>query len=101
MSSLKDNILTALKEVCDPEIPVNVVDLGLIYEVTEFPINNIHIQMTVTSEHCPAAIFLPTQIKEVAEIVSGVNDVHVELVYHPAWNRDRMSADAKKILGYR
>lgn len=100
MSALKDNVWQALKQVYDPEIPVNVADLGLIYEVTEFPINNIHIQMTVTSPYCPAAVFLPQQVEDAARKVPGVNDVHVELIYDPPWTRARITEEGKRILGY-
>ena len=100
MSPLEDNIWMALKQVYDPEIPVNVVDLGLIYEVREFPINNVFIRMTVTAPHCPAAVFLPERVKEAAETAAGVNDVHVELVYEPQWSRQLMSDEARRILGY-
>jgi len=100
MSELRDSVREALKEVFDPEIPVNIVDLGLIYEISEYPINNIFISMTVTSPHCPAAVFLPERVKSVAENTQGVNDVHVELIYQPAWTRERMTDEAKQILGY-
>lgn len=101
MSVLEDKIWCALKQIYDPEIPVNIADLGLIYEVREYPDNNIYIQMTVTAQHCPAAVFLPERVKEAAQNESGVNDVHVELVYSPLWTKDRMTAEAKKILGYK
>lgn len=101
MSPLEDKVWQALKHVYDPEIPVNVADLGLIYEVREYPINNIYIRMTVTAQHCPAAVFIPERIKEAVRKVTGVNDVQVELVYDPLWTKDRMSEDARKILGYK
>lgn len=100
MSSLEAKITNALKELYDPEIPVNVVDLGLIYEVKEYPINNIYIQMTVTTPHCPAAVFLPQQVKDAAQQVDGVNDVYVELVHDPAWSKKRMTEEARKVFGY-
>ena len=101
MSELVDKIWQALKQVYDPEIPVNIVDLGLIYEVTEYPLNNIYIQMTVTAPHCPAAVFVPEQVKDAVKNGTGVNDVHVDLVYEPRWTRDRMSGEARNILGYK
>ena len=100
MSVLEDKIWQAVKQVFDPEIPVNVADLGLIYEITEYPVHNIYIRMTVTTPHCPAAIFLPEQVREVAQNVEGVNDVQVELVYEPAWTKSRMTDVARKVFGY-
>ena len=100
MSVLEDKIWQAVKQVYDPEIPVNVSDLGLIYEITEYPVHNIYIRMTVTTPHCPAAIFLPEQVREVAQNVEGVNDVQVELVYEPAWTKSRMTDEARKVFGY-
>lgn len=101
MSPLEENTWQAIKQVYDPEIPVNIADLGLIYEVKEFPINNIYIRMTVTSPFCPAAAFLPERVKQAAENVAWVNDVHVELVYEPVWTNELMSDSAKKVLGYK
>ena len=101
MSLLEDKIADALRQVYDPEIPVNIVDMGLIYEIKEYPVSNIYIQMTVTTPHCPAAIFLPEQVREAAERVEGVNNVEVELVFEPAWSKNRMNSEAKKILGYK
>ena len=100
MSVLEERVWQQLREVYDPEIPVNIVDLGLIYEVKEFPVDAVYIRMTVTSAHCPAAAFLPVQVEEAAKKAPGVKNVIVELVDDPAWTRSRMSANAKKILGY-
>jgi metal-sulfur cluster biosynthetic enzyme len=101
MSVLEDKVWQALKQVYDPEIPVNVADMGLIYEIREYPLNNIYIRMTVTAQHCPAAVFLPEQVKEVAKNEPGVNDVYVELVYDPPWTKERMTEKARKMLGYK
>ena len=101
MSVLEDKVWQSLKMVFDPEIPVNVVDLGLIYQVTEYPINNIEIEMTITTPHCPAAAFLPEQVKEVTRETEGVNDVHVELVFQPAWSTNKISEEGRKVLGYK
>lgn len=101
MSVLEDKVWQALKQVYDPEIPVNIVDLGLIYEVRELPVNNIYIRMTVTAQHCPAAAFLPERVKDVVKNETGANDAHVEIVYDPSWTRDRISDSARKILGYK
>ena len=101
MSPLENSVWQSLKTVYDPEIPVNIADLGLIYEVKEFNGHDIHIRMTVTSPHCPAALFLPERVKEAASNTAGTGAVLVELVYEPRWTRDRMSPEAKKVLGYR
>ena len=101
MSLLEDKVSGALRQVYDPEIPVNILDLGLIYEIKEYPVSNIYIQMTVTTPHCPAAIFLPEQLREAVERVEGVSNVEVELVLEPAWSKSRMNSQAKKLLGYK
>lgn len=101
MSALEDKVWQALRQVYDPEIPVNIADLGLIYELREESAGKIYIKMTVTSPHCPAAAFLPDQVKEAAQHEKGVEAVHIDLVTRPAWTRDRMSDGAKKILGYK
>jgi FeS assembly SUF system protein len=92
-------VLEALKTVRDPEIPVNLVDLGLIYELI---VNNdgiVYVEMTLTAPSCPVAGELPGQVKEAIEAVEGVNDVRVKLVWSPPWDKDRMSEEAKLELG--
>jgi metal-sulfur cluster biosynthetic enzyme len=101
MSQLEAKVWQDLKSIFDPEIPVNIVDLGLIYKVAEHPGNTVHIEMTVTTPHCPAATFLPDQVKELVSQIEGVRCVHVEIAFQPAWSRHRISADGKKMLGYR
>jgi len=101
MSPLESSIHQALKEVYDPEIPINVVDLGLIYEIRECADMKIYIKMTVTAPHCPAANFLPEQVRQVAQAVTGVGEVEVELVMEPGWQKHNLSPEARKILGYR
>ena len=101
MTTLEDKIWQSLKQIYDPEIPVNIADLGLIYEVHEPTPGQIDIRMTVTSPFCPAAAFLPDRVKEAAQQEEGVSNVRVELVYTPAWTRDKMSESAKRILGYK
>lgn len=92
-------VLEALKTVRDPEIPVNLVDLGLIYELIVNKDGVVYIEMTLTAPSCPVAGELPGQVKEVIEMVEGVNDVRVKLVWSPPWDKDRMSEEAKLELG--
>jgi metal-sulfur cluster biosynthetic enzyme len=101
MSRLVKDTWEKLKQVFDPEIPVSIVDLGLVYDVRELESNNIHITMTVTSAYCPAANFLPEQVREAAEQVPGIKDVQVDVVFSPAWSRQMISAEAKIFLGYK
>jgi metal-sulfur cluster biosynthetic enzyme len=101
MSTLEHKIWQSLKQIYDPEIPVNIADLGLIYEVHEYIAGHIDIKMTVTSRYCPAAAFLPDRVKEAAQSEEGVSNVRVEVVYAPAWTTDQMSDNARKILGYK
>jgi FeS assembly SUF system protein len=92
-------VLEALKTVRDPEIPVNLVDLGLIYELIVNKDGIVYVEMTLTAPSCPVAGELPGQVKEVIESVEGVNDVRVKLVWSPPWDKDRMSEEAKLELG--
>lgn len=96
---VKDEIVTALHNIFDPEIPVNIYELGLIYEVNVDPINNVHILMTLTSPNCPVAESLPEEVKETAQAVEGVKEVEVELTFEPEWSMDNMSEEAKLELG--
>lgn len=99
-SVLKNKALEAIKTVYDPEIPVNVFELGLIYEVTIFPVNNIYVQMTLTSPNCPSAAALPAEIESKIKTIEGVSDVKVEVVFDPPWNQEMMSEAAKLELGF-
>ena len=92
-------VLEALKTVRDPEIPVNLVDLGLIYELIVNKDGVVYVEMTLTAPSCPVAGELPGQVKEAIEAVDGVNDVRVKLVWSPPWDKDRMSEEAKLELG--
>ena len=92
-------VLEALKTVRDPEIPVNLVDLGLIYELIVNKDGIVYVEMTLTAPSCPVAGELPGQVKEAIEAVDGVNDVRVKLVWSPPWDKDRMSEEAKLELG--
>ena len=98
--SVKNSIIEVLKTIFDPEIPVNIYDLGLIYEVNIFPDFAVEIVMTLTSPSCPAAGVLPGEVEQKAKSVSGVTDVTLELVFEPTWNQDMMSEEAKLELGF-
>lgn len=99
-TQVKEGIIEVLKTVFDPEIPVNVYDLGLIYEVNVFPDFNVEIVMTLTSPSCPAAGVLPGEVEQKAKAVAGVRDVTIELVFEPPWNQEMMSEEAKLELGF-
>ena len=97
---LKDKIVQAIKSVYDPEIPVDVYELGLIYEVNLYPINNVYILMTLTSPSCPSAEVIPGEIEQKVKEVEGVNDVKVEVTFDPPYSQDMMSEAAKLELGF-
>ena len=98
-AALLPQVVKALSAVFDPEIPVNIYDLGLIYDVIIDRSNAVGIRMTLTAPACPAAQFLPVQVKNAVESISGVTDVKVDVVWSPPWTRDRMSDAAKLQLG--
>ena len=98
MASLEDKIIEAVKTVYDPEIPVNIYDLGLIYDIEVNAGNNVHINMTLTAPACPVADILPGQVANVVRQVEGVNEVKVDLVFDPPWTMERMSEEAKLLL---
>lgn len=96
---LKEKIVQALKMVYDPEIPVDVYELGLIYEINIFPINNVFILMTLTSPACPAAEMIPGDVEAKVKAIPEVNDVTVEITFDPPYTQDMMSEVAKLELG--
>ena len=97
---LRNKVIEAIKTVYDPEIPVNVFDLGLIYDVNVYPINNVFVLMTLTSPSCPSAGQIPGEIEEKIRSVEGVQDVNVELTFDPPYTQDMMSEAAKLELGF-
>jgi FeS assembly SUF system protein len=99
-TEVKEGIIEVLKTIFDPEIPVNIYDLGLIYEVNVFADGNAEIVMTLTSPNCPVAGTLPGEVEEKAKAVAGVKDVTLELVFDPPWNQEMMSEEAKLELGF-
>lgn len=96
----KEQVVQALKQVYDPEIPVDIYELGLIYEITIYPVNNVHIVMTLTSPSCPAAELIPSQAETSVRALEGVNDVKVTLTFEPPYSQTMMSEEAKLTLGF-
>ena len=96
----EEAIVAMLKTVYDPEIPVNVFDLGLIYKVDIDDEKNVRIDMTLTAPNCPAADFILEDVRMKVESVDGVNNVEVNLVFEPEWDKDMMSEEAKLELGF-
>ena len=96
---LKSKVIEKLQTIFDPEIPVNIYELGLIYEVEIMPINNVQIVMTLTAPSCPAAQTLPVEVDQKVREIEGVNDVYVTVTWNPPWNRSMMSEAAQLELG--
>lgn len=97
---LKQKVIECLQTIFDPEIPVNIYELGLIYEVNVLPINNVQIVMTLTSPACPAAQSLPIEVDQKVRQIEGVNDVHVAVTWTPPWDKSMMSEAAQLELGF-
>lgn len=98
--ALKEDIIRAIKGVYDPEIPVDVYELGLIYEINILPVNNVEIIMTLTSPSCPAAEQIPSEVEANVRAVPGINDVNIELTFNPPYATEMMSEEAKLELGF-
>lgn len=98
-AQLRPGVLGAIQTVFDPEIPVNIYELGLIYDVVIDKDANVGIRMTLTAPGCPAAQSLPVEVREKVARVPGVASARVEIVWEPAWSKDRMSEAAKLQLG--
>jgi len=94
----EDAIITMLKTVFDPEIPVDIYELGLIYAVEIEDDGKVKVEMTLTTPSCPSAQELPSQVEESVRMVPGVTDVNVEVVWDPPWDQGRMSEDARLAL---
>ncbi len=97
---VEGDVIEALRTVYDPEIPVNIYDLGLVYDVKVDPSAFVKVTMTLTSPACPVAGILPGQVEEKAKSVQGVTGCEVEVVWDPPWNPDMMSEEAKLELGF-
>ena len=99
-STLKDKIEEVLRTVHDPEIPVNIMELGLVYEIKINEGNKVKITMTLTAPACPVAGEIIMEVESKVRAIEGVNDVHVHLTFDPPWNRDMMTEEAKLELGF-
>ncbi|MBE0439664.1 MAG: SUF system Fe-S cluster assembly protein [Gammaproteobacteria bacterium] len=96
---LKDDVIEMLKTIFDPEIPINIYELGLIYDISISDSGNVNINMTLTAPGCPVAQSFPGDIEAKVATVDGVNKVHVELVWDPPWTKDMMTEAAQLQLG--
>tara|TARA_R100000750_G_scaffold41882_1_gene27259 strand:- start:4942 stop:5277 length:336 start_codon:yes stop_codon:yes gene_type:complete len=96
---IKEDVIEMLKTIFDPEIPVNIYELGLIYEIDVSESGNVVVQMTLTAPGCPVAQTFPGDVENKISSIDGVNKVHVELVWDPPWTRDQMSEAAQLQLG--
>jgi len=97
---LKQKVVDCLQTIYDPEIPVSIYALGLIYEIDVLPLNNIQIVMTLTAPGCPAAQSIPVEVDQKVRLIEGVNDVHVSVTWNPPWDKSMMSEEAQLELGY-
>ena len=95
MSELKEKVILEIKKIYDPEIPVNIYELGLIYNIDIDEKNKVNIDMTLTSPNCPVAESLPNEVKVNVLKVDGVSEVDLKLVWDPPWDKDKMSEAAK------
>lgn len=96
---LRDDVIAAVRKVYDPEMPVNIFDLGLIYDVDVDGSGQARIRMTLTAPNCPVAGSLPEEVRRAVRVVPGVAGVEIELTFDPPWTKDRMSPAAKLALG--
>lgn len=97
---IKDDAISAVQTIYDPEIPVNIYELGLIYEVNVDVDNNVQVLMTLTAPNCPAAESLPAEVEEKIKAIDGVTSVNVEITFDPPWDQEMMSEAAKLELGF-
>ena len=98
--ALKQKVVECLYTIFDPEIPVNIYELGLIYEIDILPVNNVQIVMTLTSPACPAAQTIPVEVDQKVRLIEGVNDVYVSVTWNPPWDKSMMSEAAQLELGF-
>jgi len=96
---LREDVIAALRSVYDPELPVNIYDLGLIYRVEVNESGVVWIDMTLTTPSCPEAQSLPAQAEETVRVIPGVTDVILELVWDPPWSKDLLTEEVKMLLG--
>jgi len=95
MSDIKNKVIEEIKKIYDPEIPVNIYELGLIYKIEVDNKNKVNVDMTLTSPNCPVAESLPKEVKDNIMKVEGVSDVNLNLVWEPPWDKEKMSEAAK------
>lgn len=100
MQEIGDKIVEVLKSIYDPEIPVDIYELGLIYDVFVNENDEVKILMTLTSPNCPVAETLPVEVEEKVKTLEEVKDAHVEITFDPMWTQDMMSEEAKLELGF-
>jgi FeS assembly SUF system protein len=100
IGTLEQRVYDVLKTCYDPEIPVNIVELGLIYEVKVSEGNDVHVKMTLTSPACPVAESLPPEVENKIKMMPDVNDAKVEITFDPPWDKEMMSEEAKLELGF-
>ncbi len=97
--ALREKAIATLQTIYDPEIPVNIYELGLIYEVNILPVRNVEIVMTLTAPSCPAAQSLPVEVDQKLRLIEGIGEVHVAVTWNPPWDRSMMSEAAQLELG--
>ena len=97
---LHEKVLQTIKTVYDPEIPVDIYELGLIYEINIYPVNNVYVLMTLTSPSCPSAEVIPGEVEQKLRAIEGINDVRVEVTFDPPYSQEMMSEAAKLELGF-
>ena len=97
---LREKVIEVLQTIYDPEIPVSIYELGLIYRVDILPITNVQITMTLTAPSCPAAQTIPVEVDQKVRQIEGVNDVHVVVTWDPPWDKSMMSEAAQLELGW-
>ena len=95
MNDIKNQVIEEVKKIYDPEIPVNIYELGLIYKIEVDDKNKVNVDMTLTSPNCPVAESLPKDVKNIIMTIEGVSDVNLNLVWEPPWDKDKMSEAAK------
>lgn len=98
--SIENNIIDTLKSIFDPEIPVDIYQLGLIYEINIDDNNDVEIVMTLTTPNCPVAESMPAEVEQKVKDTEGVNDAKVKLVFDPPWDKEMMTEEAKLELGF-
>ncbi len=99
-TATKDDVITALKTVCDPEIMINIYDMGLIYNINIHDNGDVFIDMTLTAPGCPAAGVLPQQAADAVSALKGVGNVEVKIVWEPAWSLDKLSDEARAMIDF-